>query len=114
MEWVRTWYALGTLVYSLGYSGGVCMMYGVSTEWVWTEGGVSIVESILRGVFLYPPQVHTRCVFLPDHVIVILVPNWSQSFWTLSMLKNLREMNLNPGASLRISFIQVILLLDLQ
>ena len=39
-EWVRTWYALGTLVYSLGYYGGVRTMYGVSMEWVWTEGGV--------------------------------------------------------------------------
>ena len=38
-EWVRTWYALGTLVYGLGYYGGVRTMYGVSTEWVRTEGG---------------------------------------------------------------------------
>ena len=38
-EWVRTWYALGTLVYGLGYYGGIRMMYGVSTEWVRTEGG---------------------------------------------------------------------------
>ena len=36
---VRSWYALGTLVYALGYYGGVHTMYGVSTEWVWTEGG---------------------------------------------------------------------------
>ena len=38
-EWVRTSYALGTLVYGLGYYGGVRMMYRVST-WVRTEGGV--------------------------------------------------------------------------
>ena len=39
-EWVRTWYARDTLVYSLQYYGGVRTMYGVSTEWVRTEGGV--------------------------------------------------------------------------
>ena len=39
-EWVRTWYALGTLVYGLGYYGGVRTIYGASTEWVQTEGGV--------------------------------------------------------------------------
>ena len=38
-EWVRTWYALGTLLYGLGYYGGIRTMYGVSTEWVRTEGG---------------------------------------------------------------------------
>ena len=38
-EWVPTWYALGTLVYGLQYYGGVHTMYGVSTEWVRTEGG---------------------------------------------------------------------------
>ena len=38
-EWVQTWYALGTLIYALGYYGGVCTMCGVSTEWVRTEGG---------------------------------------------------------------------------
>ena len=39
-EWVRTWYGLGTLIYGLGYYGGVRTMYRVSTEWVQTEGGV--------------------------------------------------------------------------
>ena len=38
-EWVQTWYALGMLVYGLGYYGGVRTIYGVSTEWVRTEGG---------------------------------------------------------------------------
>ena len=38
-EWVQTWYALGTLIYGLGYYGDVRMMYRVSTEWVRTEGG---------------------------------------------------------------------------
>ena len=37
-------------------------------------------------IFFYPPQVRTQCIFLPDHVMVILVPNWSRSFWPLSML----------------------------
>ena len=40
MEWVRTWYALGMLVYGLGYYGGIRTMYRVSTEWVRTEGGL--------------------------------------------------------------------------
>ena len=39
-EWVRTWYTLGMLVYGLAYYGGIRTMYGVSTEWVRTEGGV--------------------------------------------------------------------------
>ena len=39
MEWVWTWYTLGTLVYGLGCYGGVRTMYGVSMEWVQTEGG---------------------------------------------------------------------------
>ena len=39
-EWVWTWYALGTLVYGLGYYGGIRTMYRVRTEWVRTEGGM--------------------------------------------------------------------------
>ena len=46
-------------------------------------GGVSLKKTL---IFL-PSPVHTQCIFLPDHVMVILVPNWSRSFWTLSMLR---------------------------
>ena len=35
MDLVRTGYAH----IRPGILWGVCMMYGVSTEWVWTEGG---------------------------------------------------------------------------
>ena len=36
---VRSGYGLGMHVYGLGYYGGIHTMYGVSTEWVQTEGG---------------------------------------------------------------------------
>ena len=47
------------------------------------KGGVSLKKN---SDFFTPPELRTRCVFLRGHVMVILVPHWSQSFWTLSML----------------------------
>ena len=44
-------------------------------------------------IFL-PPRVRTRSVFLPSHVMVILVPHWSRIFWTLSMLGGFCMMSL--------------------
>ena len=67
-EWVRSWYALGTLVYGLGYYGGIHMMYGFSTEWVWTEGGgwddnigLNRCSIDFRGIFLLKKTL----IFLP-------------------------------------------------
>ena len=45
---------------------------------------ISFKEKTL--IFFYPPRSVPGAYFLPDHVMVILVPNWSRSFWTLSML----------------------------
>ena len=73
--------ALHIVQSAYGVKGGMTILVQINVESIF---GTCFFEK--KTLIFLPPQLCTRCVFLPGHVMVILVPHWSRRFWTLSML----------------------------
>ena len=61
-----------------------CAMHFASSTYTRLLGPDLNRVSFKKTFDFFTPGIHLH--FSPDHVMVILVPNWSRSFWTLSML----------------------------